>query len=392
MTTGVTILIIDDDHAVRDSLLGFIEQVGFKTLSASNGQEGIACIEAFQPDVIVCDLNMPVKNGLDVMRHMKANDVEIPVIIMSGIGGMSDVIDALRLGAVDYFIKPFDDLELLKHSIQQSIRQNSLRKENLRYREKLEKANRELQANLRILEKDQQAGRQLQMRLLPESPLDIYGYRFEHRLLPSLYLSGDFVEYLAVGDDKITFFMADVSGHGASSAFVTALLKNFTAHRRSEYKHQQRDSIISPADFLLKANEMLLGSGVQKHMTMCFCVIDVPTNILTYSVAGHLPLPILVEPDSPATYLDGGGMPVGLFNSPEFNVNSIQLPEKFSLYLFSDGVLEILPPKDLADKEALLLGSLADSGGEVDDVCRRLFISSSKELPDDIAVLTISKG
>jgi serine phosphatase RsbU (regulator of sigma subunit) len=390
MANTATILVVDDDHAVRDSILAFLNDAGYTTFSAENGAVAIELVDKVSPDVVVCDLNMPMKNGLDVLRHMKIAAIQAPVIIMSGIGGMTDVIDALRLGASDYFRKPIGDLAVLEHAIKRCIQQNLLIKENIRYREELERANRDLQANLKILEQDQQAGRQLQLRLLPESPLDINGYRFEHRLWPSLYLSGDFVDYLAVGEDKITFFMADVSGHGASSAFVTALLKNFTAHRRSEYMRKGRESIVSPIDFLTKANEMLISADVQKHMTMCFCVIDVATNTLSYSVAGHLPLPILVANGEPR-YLDGQGMPVGLFDNAEFNVQTVSLPDKFSLYLFSDGILEILPPKDLADKESLLLGSLADANGEVDDVCRRLFISS-KDLPDDIAVLTISKG
>ncbi len=391
MTNVAKILVIDDDEAIRDGIVTYLAEGGFQMLEASDGLEGITVYEQHQPDVVLCDLNMPNKGGMSVLKFLKDKQSDTPVIIISGVGVMADVVDALRLGAADYFSKPIGDLELLEYSILRCVQQNKLKQENIRYREKLEQANKDLRANLKTLQNDQQAGRHLQMRLLPESPMEMGGYRFEHKISPSLFLSGDFVEYLQVGDDKLAFFIADVSGHGASSAFVTALLKNFTAHRRSDYNRRGVKSIIRPTAFLKKANTMLLDAGMEKHMTMCFGVIDIPTNQLTYSIAGHLPLPILASGDQ-AHFLQGEGMPVGLFEEPLFKEQTITLPDEFSLYLFSDGILEILKKDELVDKEALLLKKLADCSGEIDDVCHRLKISPNKDLPDDIAVLTVSKG
>jgi len=391
MAKAAKVLVVDDDDAIRDGILTFLSDGGFEVFEASNGEEAILRVAECNPDVVVCDLNMPVMGGLDVLRSFKKRDVAIPVIIISGVGVMADVIETLRLGASDYLKKPIADLEVLEHSIRRCINQYNLVKENQRVREELELANRDLRNSLRTLRSDHQAGRQLQARLLPESPQELHGYTFSHRMFASLYLSGDFVDYMKVGDNQITFFIADVSGHGASSAFVTALIKNFTAHRRSEYVRRGGKSIVRPLAFLKKANEMLLDADLDKHMTMCVGVINIETNELTYSVAGHLPLPVLVTDDD-VVFLEGEGMPVGLFEEAHFTSKTLSLPDKFSLYLFSDGILEILPNKNLTAKQQSLLDTLADSDGEIHDVCRRLNISAIEELPDDIAVLTISKG
>lgn len=391
MAKAAKVLIIDDDDAIRDGIVTYLGEGGFDVLEASNGKQGIDIAVAESPQVILCDLNMPEMGGLDVLRHFKKIGDNTPIIVISGVGEMADVIETLRLGAADYFKKPIPDLEVLEHSVKRCLQQHELLLENQRYREELELANRDLRSNLITLEADQQAGRHLQRRLLPVSPMTIHGYEFTHRMFASLYLSGDFVDYVSVGEHQITFLIADVSGHGASSAFVTALLKNFTAHRRSEYIRRGVTSIVSPTVFLEKANEMLLDVDLEKHMTMCVGVIDIRTNELTYSIAGHLPLPVLVS-DQGATFLEGSGMPVGMFEQAEFSEQTISLPEKFSLYLLSDGVLEILPADKLVDKESTLLETLAASTGNVDDVCRRLNITATQELPDDIAVLTISKA
>ena len=89
--------------------------------------------------------------------------------------------------------------------------------ENQRYRDKLESANRELAASLNLLQEDQNAGRQVQMNMLPISPWSIDDFDFAHQIIPSLYLSGDFVDYFRVDERRVAFYLADVSGHGASS-------------------------------------------------------------------------------------------------------------------------------------------------------------------------------
>jgi serine phosphatase RsbU (regulator of sigma subunit) len=83
---------------------------------------------------------------------------------------MSDAVEALRLGAADYLIKPLEDLAVLEHSVRRALDRARLLLENQRYRDKLEAANRELEASLHLLQEDQNAGRQVQMNMLPESP------------------------------------------------------------------------------------------------------------------------------------------------------------------------------------------------------------------------------
>lgn len=386
-----SILIIDDDDAVRDSIAVYLEEVGYKVHQASDGEQGVTLQQEIQPDVVLCDLRMPKKDGISVLREINSTSPDTPIIVISGAGEMSDVVDALRFGANDYFIKPIKDIEALESSISRCLEQVKLRKENRVYRDKLEQTNRQLENHLRILKQDQQAGRHVQMRLLPPSPSSLGPYTFTHRVIPSLYLSGDFVEYILVGDNYINFFIADISGHGASSAFVTAILKDYTAHQRSDYNRHGVHTVIEPIAFLQRANNALLDSGIGKHMTMCVGILDIKANTLRYSTAGHLPEPILITDDG-AKYLPGSGMPVGLFKDAEFNEQTIELPEKFTLCMFSDGILEILPSKQLVDKEIALLESMQKAPQDLDSLISSFGIDAMDEIPDDIAVLMVKRG
>lgn len=385
------LLVIDDDAAVRDSIAAYLQELGYQVELAGTGQHGLELFEQNPPEVVLLDLKLPQMSGLDVLKVLTQHPADVPVIVVSGSGIMNDVVQALRYGASDYLVKPITDLEVLKHAISRGIEQSRLRRENVRYRQQLEAANRELQHSLNALQQDQQAGRHVQLKMFPARPLAIGNYHLSHKIFPSLFLSGDFVDYFTVGDSKIVFFIADVSGHGASSAFLTVLMKNLFARKRSDFGHWMDGTILSPAAMLAQANRELLATEVGKHVTLCVAVLDVRDNTLIYSVAGHLPAPILCSAEG-CRYLKGDNPPVGLFEDAEYAEERLDLPERFALALFSDGILETIEADGLLAKEAALLATVTEGFSSMDALIGSLGLQTVKEAPDDIAVLLVSKG
>ncbi|NIV97684.1 SpoIIE family protein phosphatase, partial [Candidatus Saccharibacteria bacterium] len=90
------------------------------------------------------------------------------------------------------------------------------------------------------LREDEEAGRRLQFQLLPRDNQSFGDYQFSRKLWTSLYLSGDFVDYFYIDEDHLGFYIADVSGHGVPSAFVTVLLKSYM-NRYLELFRQQKN-------------------------------------------------------------------------------------------------------------------------------------------------------
>lgn len=392
MSTAKRILVIDDDRVIRQSIAAYLQDSGFEVMLADDGLTGLDIFRQQHPDLVVCDLRMPGLDGISVLHQISSEDHETPIVVISGAGVMADVVEALRIGATDYLIKPILDLEVLEHSILRSLERAKLRRENAGYRRELERANRELQSHVSALEKDQQAGRHVQMKMLPAAPKELLGYRFDHKIIPSLYLSGDFVEYVTVGEHHIVFMIADVSGHGASSAFVTVLLKNLTARMRSDFGRHDDQSILSPAKLLAKANDELLETDLGKHITMFVACLDTTANRMVYSNAGHLPCPILSSQGGSAEYIEGQGMPVGIVPDTVYAEKERQLPDGFRLTLFTDGILELLPQDDLVDKEAELLRRCDTPPSDLVDVVSRLDLEGVEDAPDDIAVFMVAKS
>ncbi|UFH50609.1 two-component system response regulator RssB [Pseudomonas sp. KNUC1026] len=389
--TSATLLLIDDDEVVRASLAAYLEDSGFNVLQANNGLQGLAVFESRQPDLIICDLRMPQMGGLELIRKVNEQSQETPVIVLSGAGVMSDAVEALRLGAADYLIKPLEDLAVLEHSVARALERARLVRENMRYREKLETANRELEASLHLLQEDQNAGRQVQMNMLPVNPWVADGYRFEHQIIPSLYLSGDFVDCFKVDEHRLAFYLADVSGHGASSAFVTVLLKFMTTRLMFESRRNGILPDFKPSQVLSHINRGLLNCKLGKHVTMVGGVIDQQAGTLTYSIGGHLPLPVLYT-EGQARYLNGRGLPVGLFDEASYTDLVIEIPERFSLTMFSDGILDLLPGDTLKDKEAALPEIVSAAGGSLDGLRRKFGLATLGEMPDDIALMVLSRN
>lgn len=389
--TSATLLIIDDDDVVRASLAAYLEDSGFNVLQANNGEQGLQVFEQKQPDLVICDLRMPQVGGLELIRQVTERAPQLPVIVLSGAGVMNDAVEALRLGAADYLIKPLEDLAVLEHSVRRALDRSRLLLENQRYREKLETANRELEASLHLLQEDQNAGRQVQMNMLPESPWTTDGFKFEHQIIPSLYLSGDFVDCFRVDERRVAFYLADVSGHGASSAFVTVLLKFMTTRLMFESRRGGTLPEFKPSEVLGHINRGLINCKLGKHVTMVGGVIDEHTGLLTYSIGGHLPLPVLYTPEK-VGYLEGRGLPVGLFNEATYTDHVLELPEQFSLTLFSDGILDLLPGETLRDKEAALPEIVKAAGGGLDGLRQKFGLATLGEMPDDIALLVLSRN
>ncbi len=386
---GNTLLVIDDEAVFRESLVAYLEDSGFRVLQAATSQSGLDLIKQHDPDVVISDLHMPKMDGLSLLKAIRESFPQTPVIVVSGAGVMSDVVDALRLGASDYLIKPILDLAMLKHSVSLSLQKLQLERDNLTYRENLEAVVSSLQESLAELQEDQRAGRQVQQKLLPESPLEIDGYLFDYHICPSLYLSGDFVDFIPLNNHSFGFYLADVSGHGASSAFVTILLKHMTFRLRSEYRARGGDAEILPSEILDSLNRGLLNTDLGKHVTMFGGIIDTKNNRLTYSLGGHFPLPILAT-DEKVEFLQGSGFPVGIFEEAEYENYVVELPDSFSLVTFSDGILELFPEQSLDDKEALLLSKVG--GNRSLEAIKSAFkLDEQLEAPDDIAVMVLSR-
>lgn len=324
------LLVVDDDASVRQSIVAYLEDSGYDVHQSASGGQALEWLQNHSPDAVLTDLRMPDVDGLAILRFVREHSPKVPVIVISGMGLVKDVIDALRLGAADYLVKPVVDMEVLVHSVNRAVERSELIAQNEAYRQELEQANRELKEYIRVLERDQKAGRRVQSKLLPDAPAHFGDFSINFELIPSLYLSGDFIDFGLLSDRYLAFYLTDVSGHGAASAFVTVWLKQLVRRYFRENKvFNTVESFEEDAGILLGLiNKEVINSGVGCHMTCFVGVIDIHTREMRYVFGGHLPFPILIT-EQGCEYLTGKGKPVGIFPDASWEVNAITLPESF---------------------------------------------------------------
>jgi CheY-like chemotaxis protein len=115
------ILVIDDNPAFRHSLAGALGKGGYEVVTADDGEHGLATFRTEHPDLVICDLVMPRKNGVDTIRQIRRESPAVKIIAMSGSAMMMNVdglATALDSGASDVIVKPFDAEDLLSRVMQ----------------------------------------------------------------------------------------------------------------------------------------------------------------------------------------------------------------------------------------------------------------------------------
>ena len=132
------ILIIDDEESIRASLIGVLEDEGFRTVFAHNGEEGLRLLREENPDVVLLDIWMPGIDGIETLRRIKEISPDQLVVMMSGHATIETAVRATKLGAFDFIEKPLS-LEKVLLTIQNALRVGQLVEENRTLREKFSK-------------------------------------------------------------------------------------------------------------------------------------------------------------------------------------------------------------------------------------------------------------
>jgi serine phosphatase RsbU (regulator of sigma subunit) len=352
---------------------------------------------------------LPVSQGSDmqtivlVAEHVKLGSkhqinqfkqlCETYLVLISLLPESQDqVAKFFRLGAVDVLLAG-DTSDMLEQTMTRLAQVASMRQQQVIDRAKLESTNDELQESLRLLKQDQIAGLEVQKSLMPKSPLSAGEYQISHSIVPSLYLSGDFVGYNVVLGRYLLFYFADVSGHGASSAFVTVLLRFMVGRviRRHQLQEDYAALAMAPQGLVEHINSQMLATGLGKHMTLFAGSVDMANNVMRYVVGAQLPPPILVV-DGEAVFLPGKGKPVGIFEDATWQVEELEMPERSSLVLLSDGVFDLFPEAQISDKETAILKLLGTRSGTLEDLKEALQIDYIEEPQDDISLLLLTRG
>ena len=126
----ISILVVDDELSIRESLSGWLQQDGYEVESAADGPEALAKAQETHYDIMLLDVKMPRMDGITVLKTLRETNADTAVVVMTAHGAIQDAVEAMKLGAHDYLLKPFD-LEEMSLIIEKLVQVQTLAMENL---------------------------------------------------------------------------------------------------------------------------------------------------------------------------------------------------------------------------------------------------------------------
>ena len=137
----ITIFVVDDDDAMRRSIVFLAESVGWKVRAFASAEECLACADLAAGRCLVLDVRMATMSGLELQRELGARGIELPIVFITGHGDVSSAVQAMKNGALDFIEKPFRDQQLLDaitRAVRESAKTRELASKQAEYRRQIE--------------------------------------------------------------------------------------------------------------------------------------------------------------------------------------------------------------------------------------------------------------
>ena len=366
------ILVVDDDPDINRLVRVRLTTRGFTVESATNGEEAVAAIAAAPPDLLFLDISMPGIGGLEVLAELRAQELDLAVIMMTAFGSEAVAIEALRHGADDYLRKPFDRTEF-NATLDRTVRRLELGRQNAWLRTRLDEQRRQLEAELA------RAGT-VQAELLPRDQPTITPFELAARCIPAREVGGDFYDWQGLAPGDLWLTLADVMGKGMPAALWMATV-------RTAMRAVVRESPPAIAmRYVARALEPDLARA-EAYVTLFLARLEGATRRLTYVDAGHGHV-FVRRANGNAELLPTRGLPVGILPDEEYRQGEIIFAPGDALILYSDGLIDARP--DLPLDAAFLTNHLAGAATAEALVARLIALGEAGgALPDDLTVVVV---
>lgn len=324
---GRRVLLVDDNADLRTYMEGIFVSDGYDVETASDGEEGVARVLASGPDLIVTDLMMPRVSGIEMIQRIRRIERfrTTPIILLTARADEETRQEVRRAGADDYLAKPFNESELL--SAARNL--TALKSKEAAFLREIARA------------------RLVQYSLLPDLLPTPEGMNLAAVYEPMEQIGGDFYDTIQLPDGRFGVLIADVSGHGMTAAMIASMVKAVFVLLSPEFT--------SPADLLLRMNEMLCGKLADNFITCCYAVVDPANRRIVFAKAGHPP-PLLVRRGK-ADLIENAGRVLGSFKDSTYKNLEIPLEPGDRFFLFTDGLIECRNPEGEIYGEARLLAA-----------------------------------
>ncbi|MBW4973107.1 SpoIIE family protein phosphatase [Roseovarius mucosus] len=341
------VLVVDDSRLQRRILTASLQRWGFEVQEAESGEEALRLCRDQPPDLVMSDWMMPGLSGLEFCRKFRDLQQESYgyFILLTSKSDKDEVALGLDAGADDFLTKPVNAAEL-RARISAGARILRMQRELTEKNRLIKSTLDELQTLYDSLDSDLVEAKKLQQSLVSERYRDFGAAEVSLMLQSAGHVGGDLVGMFPIGATRIGLYGIDVSGHGISSALMTARLAGYLSASVPEQNlalRKTRDGRFvarPPAQAIAMLNRLIMSEMETEHyFTLVLADVDLESGRVILSQAGH-PHPALQRADGTVEFVGAGGLPVGLIDGAEFEQFEVQMGPGDRLLIHSDGVIE----------------------------------------------------
>jgi len=369
--------VVDDSPVNIQVLVRTLDGTGHRILVATNGKSAVEIAHRTHPDLILLDVMMPEMDGLEVCRRIKGDPAtqDIAIIFLSALGEVGDKVAGLQLGAVDYITKPIQAEEVLARV------SNHLAVRRLE---------REVRKNRDELEQELASAAEMQRLILPRPLLKADGLSFVAHYETSRHVGGDYYDVVRVSADEVGILISDVSGHGAPSAIIMAMIRAVF--------HAFPGPKADPAAVLGFINQQFRFMwGSHMMATALYVVVNSKSLRIRGACCGHLP-PLLLRRGEVRVLHCDGTRPLLLMDLDSIPSSEMVLERGDRILFYTDGITECEDPgENMYEIEGLMKALRLCNGLAPEKLLEFLSedlnrFSQGRELMDDRTLLLLSVG
>lgn len=392
-TTPIHAMLVDDDPMVLALLTALLASRGYLVETAPDGEAALERMASQDFNIVITDWAMPRVDGLSLCRTIRARprDSYVYCIMLTASSDEGSLVSAMEAGVDDFVAKPLRPAELgaRLHAAERVLAlEAGLASRNRRLAEAHAQLSRELDL-----------ARSMQLGLLP-APADIGPVRFDWLFEASSYVGGDTLDFFALGERHLCFYLIDVSGHGVSAAMMA-----FNAQHQMLGLSQQ---IAAP---MLRQGDDLAATAVavvteynrrfmqmketSLYLTMAYGILDTQTRRAALVQAGH-PAPLYCAAGATSFVAVGdGGLPIGVLADAQYEAYWVDLDPGSRLILYSDGATECTNARGAVYGEERLLRVVAAQRhlplADTSDALHRELVAwrNGAAFEDDVTVLAL---
>lgn len=272
-----SVLVIEDDLVFQKLVHRYLQQLNYDVFCTDSGQAALKLCQQRTPDIVICDLKLPDISGLDVIEALLSMTADLPIVVVSASDSMSDIREAVRLGAWDYLVKPLENLTALNEAIQHCLKRYELEETFLHDRW-------ELDDHIEVLYNDDSLVQRLTNELIPNGPLQLGGYCFDYHLQgepPRIWL-----DYRPLLSGKVLVIMASPQSATDQALIPLLVFKTLLDPLLRQHLSGTDDKVLRPNEVLQHMNSELCHSRIRAAFDVWIGVLDTQQQHWQWAQAG----------------------------------------------------------------------------------------------------------